>query len=92
MYVLPAELANVSPWIYRTQGHMLRALLSGGHICSGKKIQSPMILRASTDMPVHPKSDARQAAVATGDPRLSWVIVKAVQKSTSLKCIYTSRE
>ena len=92
MYIFPVELINVSPWIYRTQGHMLRTLCCGRHIFSGKKMESAMIERASTDMPAHSKSDARQEAVARGDPRLSWVVVKPVKKSASLRCIYTFYE
>lgn len=92
MHVLPAELLNVSPWITRTQGHMLRTLFSGRHISSAKKIQSPMIERANTDMPAHPKSSAREVVVARGDPRLSWVVVKPIKKSASLRSVYTFHE
>jgi hypothetical protein len=92
MYVLPAELMNASPWISRTQGHMLRTLFSGRHVFGAKKLQSPIVQRASTDMPAHPKSGARQEAVARGDPRLSWVVVKPIKKSASLRSVYTFYE
>jgi hypothetical protein len=92
MYVLPAELMNASSWITRTQGHMLRTLCSGRPIFGGKKLQSPVIERASTDMPAHPKSSIREAAVARGDPRLSWVVVKPLKKSASLRSVYTFHE
>lgn len=73
-----------SSWIYNTQNRLIHYFSSGKHVSKCTKLQSPIILRASTDMPVHEKTESSCVRHTPDDPRLTVSANQPYKKCLSL--------